>query len=284
MRYFALLSIFFVFKVNAQVYSGKILGAKDYPLAFAHIIGENRQEFAISDEKGEFSIQIQKSGLLFVSMVGYVDSFIIVPKTPSFLTIRLREQEYELPQIIILNTIETKKIKTTIESNKGKIPHFVFLGFGGKMAQKIDNHSGFTGKIDRITFKISKSKAATFVNLRIFSNEDGYPGTDLLQKNFLIPVEKGSTTIIANLDQELIEFPKKGCFVGIDLVDPKQKRRGESDVSQKIAEPGLKGHIVDQFLGGFTRVRKPNWHEYSSLGRPVAFDVSVKVTLYVPKK
>lgn len=108
--------------VSAQhLVTGKVLDAKDkQPVAFASVIVKGTSNGTITDDKGEFSIQVSKnSDVLVASFVGY-DTKEVQVGTQKNITIILGESAIELGDVVVTGFQNLKKQTFTGSSVKIK--------------------------------------------------------------------------------------------------------------------------------------------------------------------
>lgn len=271
--------------LKAQTIRGTIKSTKDTPLAYAHIISKESREITFTDVDGTFEIRTKNVDTLFISMIGYKDTSIVVQSTfANFVNITLRATNYDLPLTDIHpDDTKNKKILELIKSPSGNMHHIHFMGYGGTMAQRVDNPYDKTGKIEEIIFSIVKTTEATFVRLRLYDILQNRPNTDLLNENIIINIPKGATKIRINLEDKMILLPSKGCFIGIELIDPRQKRKGKQNEKTPPPQPGLKGFCIDYPNQSFTKYGRLGWLTSHMPGKYVSFDVDLRASFYFPK-
>lgn len=110
--YCALVLTFSVDAVIAQNYSGKVVDSKTgLPLVGAHVLEvSNAQNLVITDESGEFSIQMESAELLVVH-IGYEDSLILVSRASEKLIVGLQKSDDLLDQIVVTGNKTERALK-----------------------------------------------------------------------------------------------------------------------------------------------------------------------------
>lgn len=198
---------------------GKIVDEKNQPIPFVNIWVENENIGTTSEEKGEFSIQISdKSKNLIFSALGFEKQIV---KASNNLQVVLKSAEIQLDEVVIIKKLASKEIEI------GKVKDKVLQAFDN--GPKIDikffpylekyKKTKFINKIS--VFTDSKIENAT-IKLHFYKiDENGFPGEELLKKDFIVSVKKGTLKNTFNLENFNLVMPKDGVFVGFEklLID-----------------------------------------------------------------
>lgn len=100
------------------------------------------------------------------------------------------------------------------------------VSYSGWWGTVVARHVGkeFTeeGLLRKATFRIFKfgSVCKVFARIRVYANENGQPGKDLLDKTILVRIRGGKSKYEANLSTEQITFPPGGLFIGLEFMAP----------------------------------------------------------------
>lgn len=269
-----LLSSLFLQQLSAQTVSGVIISTKGDYLPYAHVIGNKAREITITDSNGKFEFAHCLSDTLFVSMVGYADTFAVLKsKNDSSLKIIMSEKRYDLNEFVVNSSSQKyKKELKKIQSPKDKLHYTRYLNIFARIAQKFVSPYGLDGKIEQISFNIKNAESDATVRLRVYTLDGDLPGNNLVSENILLQVKKGSSKIVFDLSEKIIPFPKQGCFVGIDVVKSENRK----------VKIGFRGYRVQQ--SGLSLVSDSRiWHPDYIRGTYASFDIDVRVSFYFPK-
>ncbi len=211
MRKLAILFLFFATGVIAQtkgVVKDSITGN---PIAYVSIWVENENIGTTSEENGEFHINTNdKNKNLIFSALGYEKK---TCKVSDAKYVSLSPAAYKLDEILIVNRKDKKQLEI------GKTKNAVAEAFdnGPRMdAKYFPYHPDYkkTRWIKKaIILTDSKIENAT-IKLHLYTvDENGYPGEELLTKNFIVYLKKGIHKQEVDLTDFNLEMPKNGIFV-----------------------------------------------------------------------
>ncbi len=211
--------------MNCSLFSqikGKVVDEKNQAIPFVNIAIENENIGTTSEENGEFIInESDKNKNLIFSALGY-DKKII--KASENLQVVLKTSEIQLDEVVIIKKFKTKEIEI------GKISDKVLQAFDN--GPKIDikffpylakyKKTKFINKIS--VFTDSKIENAS-IKLHFYKIEkNGFPGEELLKKDLIVTVKKGTVKNTFNLEKLNLVMPKEGFFVGFEkLIIEKNK-------------------------------------------------------------
>lgn len=199
--------------------SGYIFDSVDKnPIPFVNIWVQDENTGTTSDKKGFFEFNDSLIGKnLIVSSIGYERKAITIDK--KILEIYLSPVVYKIPEISV-------KPQKKIELRVGRFKRsqiFRYASPGGpqifaRFFEYSDEYS-LNPLISSIRIETLSSCEAIF-NLRLLSlDEDGLPGKDILPENYLVKVKEGRrTSIIKDIEDRHIIFPKEGIFVAVEFL------------------------------------------------------------------
>ena len=190
-------------------------------ISYVNIWVQNENIGASTEENGEFSINTTKTKNLIFSALGYEKKTI---KAADAAIVNLKPTSYQLDEVIISKRFETKiieigKTKTAIYQafdNGPRIdvkyfpyyPKYKSTRYLKQVAIETDS------KIDNATIKIHFYSVDT----------NGYPGEELLTKDFITTVKKGVNKNLFTISEFNLRMPKTGLFVGFEkLIIEKNK-------------------------------------------------------------
>jgi hypothetical protein len=209
-----LIVLFFVgFSTLAQIKGVVKDSITGLPIPYVNISVENENLGTTSEENGEFTIHIsEKSKNLVFSALGFEKKITKISQSSQVL---LKPTSYQLDEVVISKRFETreKEIGKSDEifeafDNGPRIDtkYFAYLP-EYKKTKYIKQVVIFTdSKIDDATFKIH------FYTV----DANGFPGEQLLEKDFIVSVNKGVKETRFNLTKFNLRMPKQGLFVGFE--------------------------------------------------------------------
>lgn len=198
--------------VSAQV-KGIVVDEFNKPVSYVNIWVENENNSTTSEENGEFSINCLPHKNLIFSALGYEKKNV---KASEADTVILKINAFQLNEIVIAKRFETKEIEI------GKVKNESYQAF--------DNGPRIDAKFFPYLPKYKKTKYIKQVNFFTDSqlenssfkihfygvNPDGSPGEEMLQKDFLVSVNKGVKKTYFNVTDFNLKMPKTGLFVGFE--------------------------------------------------------------------
>ncbi|MEZ0007423.1 hypothetical protein ABH942_002804 [Flavobacterium sp. 28YEA47A] len=208
------LAIFFLFfAVNAAAQTKGVVkdSLTGSPIAYVSIWVENENIGTTSEENGEFHIATNdKNKNLIFSALGYKKK---ISKVSESQLVNLSPLAYDLDEI----TINNKKEKRQLEIGKTKNAIAEAFDNGPRMDAKFFPYYPEYKKTRWIQKAIiltdSKIDDAT-IKLHLYDvDENGFPGNELLTKDYIVTIKKGVTRSEIDLSDFNLEMPKKGIFV-----------------------------------------------------------------------
>ena len=204
----------FTLSLSAQIkgiVKDSISGA---PISFVNIWVQDENIGFTSEENGEFSINASEiNKKLLFSALGYEKKTVSIKNN---LQVKLKPTEYQLDEVVIFKTLGTKIIEIGKTSNttyqafdngpKIDTKFFPYLE-KYKKTKYLKKVSVFTdNSIENASFKIHFYGVDT----------NGFPTTELLDKDFIVSVKKGVTKNIFDISKFKLKMPKNGVFVGFE--------------------------------------------------------------------
>ena len=215
--------LFFIisYSISAQIKGVVKDSLTGKAISYVNIWVQNENIGASTEENGEFSINTTKTKNLIFSALGYEKKTI---KAADAAIINLKPTSYQLDEVVISKRFETKiieigKTKTAIYQafdNGPRIdvkyfpyyPKYKSTRYLKQVAIETDS------KIDNATIKIHFYSVDT----------NGYPGEELLTKDFITTVKKGVNKNLFTISEFNLRMPKTGLFVGFEkLIIEKNK-------------------------------------------------------------
>jgi hypothetical protein len=218
--------LYFVFFFIGISISAQIKGVvKDSvtgkPIPYANIWVENENIGASTEENGEFVINTIPNKNLIFSALGFEKKTL---KASQAQVVKLASKSYQLDDVVILKKKETK----IIEIGKSKNAIYQAFDNGPRIDVKYFPYLiryQKTKFIKQVTVETDSKIEAATVKIHFYSvASNGFPGEELLNKDFVITVPNGVVKNIFNVSDFNLRMPKKGLFVGFEkLIIEKNK-------------------------------------------------------------
>jgi hypothetical protein len=206
------LLILFSFSFFAQT-KGVVVDESGKPIPYVNIWVENENIGTTSEENGAFSIADSANKNLIFSILGFEKRIL---KASDVSNVVMKAVSFQLDEVVIARHFETKKIEI------GQINNSVLEAFdngpridvkffpyeaGYKKTKFIKKVSILTdSRIDNATVKIHFYKA----------DANGFPGEELLTKDFIVNLQKGVVRNGFDLTDLNLKMPKTGLFIGFE--------------------------------------------------------------------
>lgn len=213
-KIFFLLFIFTAFSISAQIRGVVKDSVTGQPIPYVSIWVQNENYGSTTEENGTFSINIsEKSKNLIFSALGYEKKII---KIAAVREVNLVQTTYQLDEIVISKRKETREIEIGQTENaileafdngpRIDTKFFPYLE-SYKKTRFIKKITIFTdSKIDKASIKIHFYKV----------DSNGFPADEILDKNFIVSVDKGVNKTAFNVTKFNLKMPKEGLFIGFE--------------------------------------------------------------------
>ena len=242
------LVLFVGLKVSAQI-KGIVVDENNKPISYVNIWVENENNSTTSEENGEFSINCLPNKNLLFSAMGYEKKTV---KATEAEKVVLKVNAFQLSEVVIAKRFETKEIEI------GKVKNETYQAFdnGPRIDAKFFPYLPKykrTRYIKQVNFFTdSQLEKATF-KVHFFSvNEDGSPGDELLNKDFLVSVKKGVKKTYFDVSDFGLKMPKTGIFVGFEkLIIEKNKLEKEvtdSNTNKTVIQKTYFPYVLYNFV------------------------------------
>ena len=215
-----LLLLLIGFTVSAQI-KGVVVDENDKPISYVNIWVENENIGTTSEENGTFSINAAGNKNLVFSALGYYKKTV---KASEAQKVVLMVNAINIEEVVIAKKYETREIEI------GKVKNETYQAFdnGPRIDAKFFPYYAKYKKtkyIKQVTiFTDSEIENAT-IKIHFYSvDANGFPGEELLSKDFLVSVKKGVKKTYFDLSHLNLRMPKNGIFVGYEkLIIEKNK-------------------------------------------------------------
>ena len=216
-----ILFFLFTFPIFAQIKGVVKDSLTGKPISYANIWVENENIGVSSEEDGTFSINTTKTKNLVVSALGYEKKLV---KAISASEVNLNPKTVQLDEVVITKKLETK----IIEIGKSKTPIYQAFDNGPRIDVKFFPYYPkykSTRNIRQVTVETDSKVDDATIKIHFYNVDgNGFPGEELLTKDFVTTVKKGVTKNIFSISDFNLRIPKKGLFVGFEkLIIEKNK-------------------------------------------------------------
>ncbi len=204
--------ILFSISFSAQT-KGVVVDESGKPIPYVNIWVENENIGTTSEENGAFSIAASANKNLIFSILGFEKRII---KASEVSTVIMKAVSFQLDEVVIARHFETKKIEIGTINNSvleafDNGPRIDVKFFPYEAAYKktkfIKKVSILTdSRIDKATVKIHFYKA----------DANGFPGEELLTKDYIVNIQKGVVRNGFDLTELNLKMPKSGLFIGFE--------------------------------------------------------------------
>lgn len=210
---------FFGFSQTKGIVKDSITGQ---PIPYVSVWVENETIGTTAEENGEFIINTndQNKNLVF-SVLGYERKVLKVSKSAS---VFLSPSALELGEVTITN----KKEKRQVEIGKTKSVIQEAFDNGPRMDAKFfpyDPDYKKTKWIKKVTILTDSKVEDATIKLHLYAvDENGFPGKELLSKDYIVTLQKGIFKHKVDISEFNIQMPKNGIFVAFEkLIIAKNK-------------------------------------------------------------
>lgn len=220
----------FSFSIYAQT-KGIVVDESNQPISYVSIWAENENNGTTSEENGEFTINTKdETKNLIFSALGYEKKIVKISESKE---VQLKAIASEIDEVVIQKKYETKEIeigKTKNETYQAfdngpriDVKYFPYL-LAYKKTKFINQVSIYTdSKIENAMFKIHFYAV----------DSNGYPGDEILEKDYFVMVKKGTLKTRFNISEFNLTMPKKGLFVGFEklIIEKNKVEKTVSDLN-----------------------------------------------------
>ncbi len=209
-----LVLMLFTFSVSAQINGVVKDSLTGKPIPYVNIWVENENIGSTSEENGTFFINIASNGKkLIFSTLGYEKKTINASQAAE---VNLKPAAYLLNEVVISKSIGTK----TVEIGKYKNEMYQAFDNGPKIDTKFFPYLPSYKKtkyIKQVTIYTDSRIEDAIIKIHFYNvDSNGFPAIELLDKDFVVTVKKGTRINRFDLSDFYLKFPKNGLFVGFE--------------------------------------------------------------------
>lgn len=215
--------LFFIisYSISAQIKGVVKDSVTGKPISYTNIWVENENIGVNYEENGAFSINAVRTKNLVFSALGYQKK---VVKASEAGIVNLSPKAFQLDEVVVSKKLETK----VIEIGKSKTPIYQAFDNGPRIDVKYFPYYPKykkTRNIRQVTVETDSKIDDATIKIHFYSvDANGFPGEELLAKDFVTTVKKGVNKNIFNITNFNLRMPKKGLFVGFEkLIIEKNK-------------------------------------------------------------
>ncbi len=218
----SLLFLLFSLSLSAQTKGVVKDSISEKPIPFVSVWSENQNIGTTSEENGEFTINTnEKSKKLVFSALGFEKKTIKVTDAKN---VKLVPVEYQLDEVVISKSRKSRELEI------GKTDNTICQAFdnGPRIDVKFFPYSSNykrTKYIKQLTLYTDSRIENATVRIHFYdADENGFPNKELLQKDRIVIVRKGTINQLIDVSDLNLTMPKKGLFVGFEkLIIEKNK-------------------------------------------------------------
>lgn len=209
------------FSLSAQI-KGVVVDENDKPISYVNIAVQNENIGTTSEENGEFSITVSEAKNLVFSALGYEKKIV---KANEAQKVILKVNALKLDEV----TVAPKRFETR-ELEIGKVKNETYQAFdnGPKIDAKFFPYIAKYKKtkyIKQVSVLTDSEIENATVKIHFYSvTDDGFPGEELLSKDFIVSIKKGVKKTFFDITDLNLRMPKNGIFIGYEkLIIEKNK-------------------------------------------------------------
>lgn len=234
-RLFSLL-IFISCSLSAQIKGIVKDSLTGKPIPYVNIWVQNENIGSTSEENGTFFINTTSTGKrLIFSTLGYEKKIINSSEASE---VNLKLTAYSLNEVVISKSIGTKSIEI------GKTKNEIYQAFdnGPKIDTKYFPYFPSYKKtkyLKQVTIYTDSRIENAIIKIHFYEvAPNGSPGEELLDKDFVVTVKKGTRTNRFDLTDFNLKFPKKGLFVGFEklMIEKNKTEKTITDSNTNISQ------------------------------------------------
>ncbi|MDR6968761.1 hypothetical protein J2X31_002787 [Flavobacterium arsenatis] len=229
------------------------------PIPYVSVWVENENIGTTAEENGEFTINTNdhNKNLVF-SVLGYERKVVKVSEAKSIL---LFPSALELGEVVITN----KKEKKQVEIGKTKSVIQEAFDNGPRMDAKFFPYQKEYAKtkwIQKVTILTDSKVEDATIKLHLYEvDENGFPGEELLSKDYIVTLRKGIFKHKVDVSEFNIQMPKNGIFVAFEklIIEKNKLERTVTDYNSNTT----KKHITYSPLVLYNSIEKEYLFSYS---------------------
>ncbi len=221
-RLLSLLIFLITFSFSAQVKGVVLDSISGKPIAYVNIWVENENIGTTSEENGIFSLDLNEEKSIIFSALGYETKNL---KSSEIEKVSLYPKVYEMPEVVLENKKETKKIQIGKVKGKGYYSFYLTPSIHVKYFSFEKEYKELKF-LKLIEIQTKSEIDSVSLKIKIFNvNDLGFPEEDLLKEDLIVYVKKGKQKTKIDISSFNITFPEKGIFVGYENMIIKRNQK-----------------------------------------------------------
>jgi hypothetical protein len=228
--------ILVTFSLSAQIKGVVKDSLSGKPIPYVNIWVENENIGSTSEENGTFFINTNTKGKkLIFSTLGFEKKIV---KASQASEVYLKPTAYSLEEVVISKSIGTK----SVEIGKTKNEMYQAFDNGPKIDTKFFPYFPSYKKtkyLKQVTIYTDSRIEDAIIKIHFYNvDSNGYPGEELLDKDFVVTVKKGTRVNRFDLTKLNLKFPKNGLFVGFEklMIEKNKTEKTITDLNTNIAQ------------------------------------------------
>lgn len=204
--------ILFSISFSAQT-KGVVVDESGKPIPYVNIWVENENIGTTSEENGAFSIAASANKNLIFSILGFEKKVLKASETSNVI---MKAASFQLDEVVIARHFETKKIEI------GTINNSVLEAFdnGPRIDVKFFPYEAAYKKtkfIKKVSILTDSRIDNATVKIHFYKPDaNGFPGEELLTKDYIVNIQKGVVRNGFDLTELNLKMPKSGLFIGFE--------------------------------------------------------------------
>ncbi len=280
-----LICLFLVsFSITAQIKGVVKDSISGKPIPYVSVWIQNENIGTTTEENGEFTINlIEKNKNLIFSALGFEKKII---KASKAILVNLKPIAYQLDEVVISEEkLETKVVEI------GKTDNQIYQSFdnGPRVDTKYFPYRATYKKtkfIKKVTIETDSRIENATIKMHFYSvDANGFPGEELLDKDFIVSIKKGTKKNFFDVTKFNLTMPKKGLFVGFEkLIIEKNKlektitdsKTNKTEIQKKYFPLVMYNFVERDFLYTFSGGKWNRQTKHNDI------DSSDKIMMYEP--
>jgi hypothetical protein len=228
--------ILFTCSVSAQIKGVVKDSLTGKPIPYVNIWVENENIGSTSEENGTFLINTNAKGKrLIFSTLGYEKKIILASEASE---VNLKLTAYSLDEVVISKSIGTK----SVEIGKSKTEIYQAFDNGPKIDTKFFPYLASYKKtkyLKQVSIYTDSRIESAIIKIHFYTvDSNGFPGEELMDKDFVVTVKKGTRVNRFDLTNFNLKFPKNGLFVGFEklMIEKNKTEKTITDSNTNITQ------------------------------------------------
>lgn len=206
------------------------------PIPYVNIWVQNENIGSTSEENGTFFINTtEKRKKLIFSTLGYEKKIINASEASE---VNLKLAAYLLNEVVISKSIGTK----SVEIGKNKNEMYQAFDNGPKIDTKFFPYLPAYKKtkyLKQVSIYTDSRIENAIIKIHFYNvDSNGFPAEELMEKDFVVTVKKGTRINRFDLTELNLKFPKNGLFVGFEklMIEKNKTEKNITDSNTNITQ------------------------------------------------